>query len=262
MPQIAYADESGIDDKSRCYGIGVITTSIETAPALNYELMRLYDIHKIQGELKWTRIRKNHGTINFLLDVVALILQSPNLTFDAIIVNKNMYRNWQGDVTQRATAFYQTYTQLLRHIVRRSKDTTTVYIDQRSDSYPKHHEVVQTIGNRMLAQLHSHGNLQSVSPVDSSTTLGIQAADLLTGAITASCCRYLQESYQMHPGKSLAIKRVAQMLGWDDLCYDTYPHPKFNIWHFPIEYRGIPKKMNPKPIVRIPYVNISDFDDC
>lgn len=260
MAQVAYADESGTDDRSKCYGIGVITIPVEIEQRFIAKLLQLKNKHGVEGELKWTRIRKNHGSINFMLDVLAEIIYCKNITYDAIIVHKDMYRNWQGNDSQRETAFYKTYTQLLKHIARRSRDTAKVFIDQRSSSYSKHHEVIQTIGNRMLAKLHSHGYLQSVTPVDSHEIIGIQATDLLTGAITTSCCRYLQPSLNIHPGKKLAISRLSQMLGWDDLCCDTYPHDKFNIWHFPIEYRGIPGKVEPWPTGVIPYVSSADLE--
>jgi len=33
---------------------------------------------------------------------------------------------------------------------------------------------------------------------------------------------------------------MANMLGWDQLVYDTYPNKDFNIWHFPSENRSRP----------------------
>lgn len=121
MPQIAYADESGTDDRSKCYGIGVVAIDIKAESSFIERLIHLKNVHGIKNELKWSRIRNNHGPINFMLDVLALILQTEGSTYDAIIVNKDMYRNWQGDDSQRETAFYQTYTQLLKHIARRSR---------------------------------------------------------------------------------------------------------------------------------------------
>ena len=34
--------------------------------------------------------------------------------------------------------------------------------------------------------------------------------------------------------------KMANMLGWDKLVYDTYPNKDFNIWHFPSENRSRP----------------------
>jgi hypothetical protein len=80
-------------------------------------------------------------------------------------------------------------------------------------------------------------------------------ADVLTGAINAAHLRYLAGESGMNPAKELTVRRLAAMLGWDDLCYDTFPHEKFNVWHFPIEYRAIPRTLNPNPTGAIPYVS-------
>jgi hypothetical protein len=238
---MAFADESGTSKISKCYTIGVICVRREKLNEFNKRFQELMKSHQVQGELKWTHVRNSHGTINCILDLLKEIIQTDGITFDAIVVNKQLYRNWQGGSLQQETAFYKTYTQLLRHIARRSRDTAEVFIDNRSDNYPKQHEVVETIGNYMLAKLHSSGRLKLVQKVNSSTMPGIQIADVITGAINSSHLRYLDSRTSINKGKTIAINRMAQMLGWDDLCYDTMPHPKFNIWHFPIEYRTKPK---------------------
>jgi hypothetical protein len=38
--------------------------------------------------------------------------------------------------------------------------------------------------------------------------------------------------------QKLLISKLASTLGWPDLYYDTYPNPKFNIWHFPDDKKG------------------------
>lgn len=90
--------------------------------------------------------------------------------------------------------------------------------------------------------------------VNSKGSNGVQVADLLTGVVTAAHNLYLLPEMQLHPGKRVAIDRVARMLGWDRLCYDTYPHPRFNIWHFPIEFRAEPASRHPNPTRAVSYV--------
>ena len=85
-----------------------------------------------------------------------------------------------------------------------------------------------------LERLASKGRLASVRKVPSSQYVGIQIADLLTGAINAAHSLKLNPNLPIHPGKRLAIEQLAELLGWDDLCYDTMPSEKFNIWHFPL----------------------------
>ena len=132
----------------------------------------------------------------------------------------------------------------------------------RSDSYAKRHEMVESIGNSMLAQLESRGRLNSVRKVPSKDYLGVQVADILTGAINSAHIRYIDSRHSINAGKILTISRLAELLGWDDLCYDTYPDEKLNIWHFPIEYRGIPCSLSPKFTGQLNFVTMNDIEEA
>lgn len=259
MPKTGFADESGTDSGCPCYTIGVVLVSAERLGHFEEHFGRLRVAHGVTDELKWTRISRGHGAINFLLDALDFVLHEPDVTFDAIVVRKKVYRNWQGGQAQQETAFYQTYTFLLRHIIRRVRDTAEIAIDDRSDTYPLHHEVVETVGNRMLAQLASTGRLDEVRRVNSHDVIGVQIADLLAGVVNAAHHRHLNAEAPMNAGKLLTIERAAAMLGWDRLCYDTYPHDKFNIWHFPSEYRALPATREPRPTRPVPYVTADDL---
>jgi hypothetical protein len=254
---VAFADESGTDNRSQCYAIGALSVAVEERAWLEEAITSLKNSHGVMGEAKWTRIRNNHGAINFALGCLDVVLRRPTIAFDIIVVNKSLYNNWRGDARQQETAFYKTYTYLLRHIARRIGDATEVLIDDRSDSYGLHHEVVQTVGNRMLTRLAATGRLASVTRVDSRQSLGIQVADVLTGAINTAHLLREQRPPQIHRGKHLAIQRLARSLGWDHLGYDTYPHPKFNVWHFPIEYRG--PSRDPAPRADVSYITAEDL---
>ena len=254
VSRIAFADESGTGGRSPCYSIGVVSMATEKQDQLNEHFSALKRKHGVEEEVKWTRVRKGHGLINLILDALDFILRSETAAFDAIVVCKELYRNWHGSGLQKEQAFYQTYTLLLRHIAHRVNVGAEVFIDDRSDAYAKRHEVVEKIGNRMLAKLESQGRLESVTKVRSKDVPGIQVADVLTGAITSAHCRHRDPSTRVNAAKSLAIKRLASMIGWDDLCYDTFPHAKFNIWHFPTEYRACPESRDPVPTSTVPYV--------
>jgi len=259
MSRIAFADESGTDGRSKCYTIGVVSFEASCLRSFEEYFTSLHNSHGVQGEAKWTRIRGSHGLINFSLDVMNSILRSHTASFDAIVVNTALFRNWRL-FESKESAFYQTYTYLLRHIVRRARETAEVYIDDRSDAYAKRHEMVEKIGNYMLARLESRGRLTNVQKVSSRDHVGIQVADLLTGAINAAHARHLDPQFVMHPAKHLAIERLSRLLGWDDLCYDTMPSKKFNIWHFPPEFRATPRtQKNIQLATDVPYITSADL---
>lgn len=259
MKRIAFADESGIDGKTNCYAIGVVSFDADCLDGFEDYFKSKLVSHGVQGEGKWTKVRNSHGLINFALDALNSILRSQSASFDAIVVNTSLFRNWNSILMTREDAFYQTYTFLLKHITKRANLPAEIYIDDRTDSYSKRDEMMENIGNHMLAQLASAGRLTGVRKVNSQECVGVQVADLLTGAVNAAHARRLDPRIPLHSGKRLAIERLARMLGWDDLCYDTMPSDKFNIWHFPIEYRALPRTRAVIPSVRIPYVSSVDL---
>jgi hypothetical protein len=240
MGRIAFADESGLDPKTHCYAIGVLSFDDSRLESFERAFARIRSRHSVPTELKWQKIGNGHGIINLALDWLHMILRSRTASFDAIVVNTRPYRAWSDRGADRENAFYKTYTFLLKYIGERSP-ITKVFIDDRSTPYAKQHEVVQKVANHMLSRLSARGRLSDVTRVTSRDVPGVQVADLLTGAIAAAHRLYLDPKMALNAGKRLAIERLAALLGWDDLCYDTFPNTKFNIWHFPTEYRADPR---------------------
>lgn len=257
MARIAFADESGTHEGTKCYTIGVISFEADKLACFEEHFQKLIQGHGVVGEAKWGKISNSHGLVNFVLDCLNAVLHSKTASFDAIVVNKDLFRNWEA--LEHEEAFYQTYTYLLRHITRRDGDTEKVFIDERSDSYPKRHEVVETISNRMLAQLASRGRIESIEKVNSKSYVGIQVADVLTGAMNSGHQCFLDPATEINTAKRVTIQRLSAMLGWNDLCYDTMPSPRFNIWHFPQEYRACPKTQEVKISSHVPYVKPGDI---
>lgn len=259
MPLIGFADESGTAGNARCYAIGVVSVDAGARRDFEAHFRGLHASHGVQGEAKWTRVRTSHGLTNFALAALDSIMRSRSSSVDIIVVNKRLFRNWNSPTIGTEGAFYQTYTYLLKHIAKRAKETTDIMIDDRSDEYPRRTEMIETIGNAMLAKLHDSGRLDSVVKVPSKDHIGIQIADILTGAVCSAHERCLNPSVQLNAGKRVTIARLASMLGWEDLCFDTMPSDRFNIWHFPIEYRAHPET---RPVLFsrvVPFVQSHDL---
>jgi len=259
VSRIAFADESGIDGNPKCYAIGVVSVAKNRLGSFNAVFEQLKKEHGFSQEVRWKSIGKGHGLINLSIDWLYRILKSNTVRFDVIVVNTEQYRKWSQQGADREGAFYATYTQLLRHLARQVRVTTEVFIDDRSDEYSKQHEAVETIANRMLNKLHSSGRLDRVTKVRSHDYPGIQVADIMTGAVAASHRLYLDPKARLNAGKRLAIQRMAALLGWDALHYDTYPHDKFNIWHFPTEYRATPESRPIRVPRMIPFITPADL---
>jgi hypothetical protein len=235
MARIAFADESGTHGSTLCYTIGVLSMGKSHVTEFDGRWEESLRSHGVQGEPKWKYIDDSHGLINLLLEWAHTILESPSYAFNAIVVNTRSYKKWSKHGADREAAFYTTYNLLLKHVTKNGGEPTEILIDNRTDSYPKRDEATEVILKRMLLQVESSGKVDNLRKVQSCDVPGVQLADLLTGAINASHLLRINPNTQMKRGKKLAIRRLAEMLGWDDLCYDTWPDSRFNIWHFPPE---------------------------
>lgn len=258
MEYIFYGDESGQNLKNyKAYGIGAFLIPKAQEERYNRVFEELADKHKINKEVGWKTLNSSYNIINFGMDVLRVVLTT-SASFTSIMVHKDHFRNWSSTRISREDAFYQTYTFLLRHIASVLHASVTAKLDQKSDSYRKRCEVVEVIANNSLKE--SSAKINSVEKVNSKHHVGIQIADLLTGAITASRCMYLNENFKVNAAKALFISKLSQILGWESLCFDTYPESKFNIWHFPPECRNNPGTKYEYKNYRVPYITKTEFD--
>lgn len=240
MSRIAFADEHGVAEDTRCYSIGAIAIAKSGLQEFNRTFADLKLVHGVSRDVCWHDVDNEPGLVNFAIEWTHRIASSNLARIDTIVVDTQRYRKWTEQNANREDAFYRTYTYLLRHLAAQLREPMEILIDDRSDSYDKHDEVLETIGNRMLAQLHSTGRLENVRRVASADHPGVQLADLFTGAIGTVHRMFLDSTLPVGQDQRLAINSMARMLGWDALHYDTMPNSHFNIWHFPIEYRSYP----------------------
>ena len=225
----------------------------------NKHFSQLKETHGVTGELKWHKISKSHGAINMVLDLLAYLGTSETAQLDVIVVQKELYQKWKGTPANKEEAFYVTYTLLLKYLADNAGRPVTVYIDDRPDAYAKQHEAVEVITNRMLRKSASWAEIAEVSKEDSKYHPAIQTADVFTGAITAGHREYLDSEYAPNLGKRLAMERISRMFSWDALCYDTKAYRKFNVWHFPIQYRETPATRDIVLKRNVPYVKAEDL---
>ncbi|MEO3876872.1 DUF3800 domain-containing protein [Rheinheimera fenheensis] len=234
---ISFADESGTSKGPGCYTIGLVAVPLSYLEEFNSRVNHAYNRSGLQGEIKWEKVRKSAGQINLCLDIFRIVLNSP-CTFHAIAVKKSCYRKWHSD---EHDAFYTTYNYLIKQSSKYHNSPIEVFIDQRSLQYSKQEELMMIIANNMLASLPTSSKITQVKMENSRLYWGLQVADIITGAINTSYMHFLDKSLHFPLAKRIAVVKMARMLGWTRLDFDTYPNSKFNIWHFPKETRGIPK---------------------
>lgn len=251
MEYLLYADESGTSPPDKCFTIGCLLVPSLYLDEFESRVLDLIKKHNLptDRELKWQRVKKSHGVINFLIDITQLLLTSP-VSYICKVSWKKHYKNWN---INEERAFYKSYTMLMSYCATTLHASITAKIDDKSDSYKNHVEVVKTIANYNLK--NKLGDVKDVEKCDSKSVLLIQIADLFTGAINASHSLYLNPAMEIHNGKKIAISKISECLGWDALHYDTYPNSNINIWHFPEkEYRAIPESLEIIPNSKVNYV--------
>jgi hypothetical protein len=232
MPEIfsVFADESGTHPGEACYGIGALIVPKSRLERFN-EFFRLRkNKYKTGSEPCWADIDRSYGDMNVAIDLLKAIMSVEDARFSIVVVKKAIFKKWLAD---RADGFWTSYCQLIVHLAKLRRGEYKVMLDPRTDKYTKHNEVLEVIGNNVLRKSPDAGVIQNVTWGESATDAGIQAADMLTGAIVASHNVGLTSTRPLNGGKKLLISRLAAILGWPDLYCDTWPNPKFNIWHFP-----------------------------
>lgn len=216
--------------------IGLLCVPEDKINEFNDYVLNLKAKRGIVGELKWSKIKNSAGQANICIDLLSMVLRS-SCCFHSIVVEKSIYNNWLID---RELAFYQTYTYLLKNTAKLVGSELTVLIDQKCDKYKKHDEVIGIVANNMLSQIGSNNNIKSVAMHDSKMHYGLQVVDILTGAVNSGYMKFLNPNLTLSQAKEAAFVKMAEMLGWDKLNYDTFPNKDFNIWHFPSENRAVP----------------------
>jgi len=248
-----FADESGTHAKDRCYGIGALVVPTMKLNGFNRYFGQLKAQHHVGQDAGWEPVSKSYGDMNLCLDLLKAVLRSSSASFSVIVVKKDQYRMWAEN---KEDAFWVTYQQLIVDRARMKPGEFKVTIDPRSDSYSKHDEVLEIVGNNILARVPGGGHLHEVAEGESKVDFGIQAADFLTGAVVAAHNVFLNPSRPIHPGKMLLARRMAAVLGWSDLVCDTFPtEKKFNIWHFPQEWRSVPETRAVNANLNVPAIS-------
>ena len=71
---VVFADESCIDARHPVYGIGALVVPDDRISDFNAHFEDLRQQHGVTSELKWTKISKSHGQLNFAIAMMKAVL--------------------------------------------------------------------------------------------------------------------------------------------------------------------------------------------
>lgn len=231
---LVYCDESGIDGQV-FYGFGSLWLPWERRGDLTGLVGRLRERHRYDDEIKWTAV--NRRSVEFYRELVREFFARPWLMFHCIVVRKGYVdtsRHKDFDEARR-----KHFAMLLKAKVKffsaGARDKSYhVRVDPLPSRYAKADEAAFKIVGASLKKELGLAPLKSLITVDSRSSVGVQVADLLLGAVMSERQATVTSEFK----KSLRAE-VASHLGWPDLQADTrHWEWKFNIWHFHDPIRG------------------------
>lgn len=240
---IIYTDESGMD-RATYYGFGTLWIPWERRGDLAGELAALRRKHRLDDELKWSKISARSAP--FAADVVRWFFKHPWLMFHCVLVPKAEV-DWSlhkgRDVAQRKH-FSMLLKNKIAYFARAGGRVYRLRVDPLPWRYPKSGEIVHKVVNAQLKQELGEAAIHDVITCESKRTAGIQVADLLLGAVLAAW----QDRVEAVPKLGL-MRLVAEHLGWDNLRHDTARKEwKFNIWHFHDPQSEAPRRAATKEV--------------
>ena len=225
---LVYCDESGIDGQVY-YGFGSLWIPLEGRGRLTGLVKALRERHDYRDEIKWTAV--NRRSASFYLDLVREFFGRNWMMFHCIVVrkgyvNKSHHKNY--DEARRKHFAMLIKSKLAFFSAGKIKKAYHVRVDPLPSRYAKADEAAFKIVGSTLKKEIGLAPLKSLITVDSKTSVGIQLADLLLGAVMSDWQDVASSEF-----KKSVRREIASHLGWDDLRADT-PHTdwKFNIWYF------------------------------
>lgn len=243
---LIFTDESGTNGATH-YGFGSLWLPAERRGDIQRIVQELRNKNRLgMDEIKWKNIHRSNK--NFYLDLVRFFFTHKWLMFHALVVRKG-YVNKEPHGGDYDLARRKHFTMLLRKKIaffaRGSTDKAYhVRVDPLPTRYDKADEAARKIGNSMLINEIGIPAIKTLFTRNSKTTLGIQLADLLIGAVISDIC---QEETGQH--KHEVKQLIASHLGWPDLSADTKPHAwKFNLWYFHDPTENKPREIGTREV--------------
>ncbi len=225
-----YCDESCHleNDKIPIMVLGGIKCPKYSRKKISTDIKKLKEKYGLSNfnEIKWQSISKNK--LNFYLDLIDYFFDNDNLTFRAIIINKDeICLNYNQKFID---FYYRMYFYVLSWLVT-PKTQNNIYLDK-----------VDSKSSYRVKQLHrvlcnsqydfDTTNILKVQNVSSYECNILQLTDLLIGAIA-----YKNRNLANSNAKSMIVNRIIQKSGYDLTKSTILGERKFNLFKIKLEDR-------------------------
>ena len=232
---LVYCDDSGIHASTH-YGFGSLWFPHQRRGDLHGLIRPIQERHGLQNEeIKWNKI--NVRTQAFYKELIDAFFSVPWLYFHCLLVRRqyvDMTFHNSADEARRKHFAMLIRNKVALFLGNNRERRFHIRVDKLPSSYEKADEAAHKIVNADLKRRIGCSAIETLLTRDSKTTLGIQVADILLGAVMSERDPYAGPADSKRAACKLAVRtHLATKLGWPDLKADTYKSEmKFNVWYF------------------------------
>jgi hypothetical protein len=176
-----FCDESGLevlsDPKAHQYmAIGGIWIPSDFRETFKSQLQAIKVKHKVLGEIKWQKLSPLY--LPLYAELVDYFLSTPDIRFRAIVIEADKVNKVKFSQDDAELSFYKFYYQLLHHWIFDFNEYR-VFLDYKVNQDKKRlHTLHKALSNANLSS-----EIKNIQALPSEQVLGIQLADILTGAV-------------------------------------------------------------------------------
>lgn len=226
---LVYCDESGHVGK-KYYGFGSLWMPWERRGDFTGIVGALRDRHRYSHEIKWHKV--DDRALHFYRDLVEEFFRRNWLMFHALVgrkgyIDRSLHPGGYDEALRKHFAML-IRSKILFFSQGDRRKAYHIVVDKLPSSYDRADEAAHVIVDHALKRDMGFTPLHTLVTRDSKDAVGIQAVDVLIGAIVSD---WNQEP--CGPAKKDLRDWIAEHLGWRHLRADTrHWEWKFNVWYF------------------------------
>ena len=178
-----YCDESGIealsDKNAHKYAtIGGIWIPAAYRKEFKEKITEIKRNHNVHGELKWNKVsRKYQALYSCLIDY---FFSTQHIRFRVILINAEKVNNDYFNGSSAELGFYKFYYQLIKHWIYDGYEYN-VFLDYKVNGNLNRIKELKSF----LERSNYNAKISQVQALPSHESIGVQFADVLTGAVAA-----------------------------------------------------------------------------
>lgn len=159
-------------------GIGGIWIQKDYRDTLKENIKAIKASHSISGEMKWRKISPAY--LEFYKKIINYYLNDANIRSRVIVIESSKINNIHFNQNDNELGFYKFYYQLLHHWIL-DYNIYEIFTDFKLIRKRLRLKVLKDV----LSNLNLTSKIEQVQALPSEESIGIQLADLITGAVVS-----------------------------------------------------------------------------